>query len=110
MQHWIVAVIRDKTDVPKTMPESLRLLARGVVLLRRELLEGVEPLQTRELVRDAVGEASSAYATGVGFSGGVVVAQVRGAAVDLLIAAGLKPEAAEKAVRDAATPRGRDPG
>ena len=110
MQHWIVAVIRDKGPIPEAMPESLRCLGKAVVSLRRELLRGSEPLRTREMVRESVRQAWSAYATGVGFSGGVVVAQVRGAAVDLLIAAGLAPEEAEAAVREAATPRGRKPG
>lgn len=108
MQHWIVAVIRDKGPVPEMMPESLRTLSRAVVMLRKELLEGVEPVKTREIIRDAVRQAWAAYADGVGFSGGVVVAQVRGIAVDLLIAAGLSPPDAEEAVREAATPRGQD--
>jgi uncharacterized UPF0146 family protein len=53
------------------------------------------------LVLEAVALASEAYRVGVGFSGAVVVAQVRSAAVDLLIATGLPEEAADRAVRAA---------
>jgi hypothetical protein len=110
MQHWIVAVIRDKGPVPEALPQSLRTLSRAVVMLRRELFEGVDPVHTRDMIEESVRQAGEAYATGVGFSGGVVVAQIRGMAVDLLIAAGLKPPLAETEVREAATPRGRDRG
>jgi uncharacterized membrane protein YgaE (UPF0421/DUF939 family) len=110
MQHWIVAVLRDKEPVPSTLPQALRTLSKAVGTLRREIGEAAASMKTRELVRQAVQQAWSAYAEGVGFAGGVVVAQVRGAAVDLLVAAGLPPAQAETAVREAATPRGQDDG
>jgi uncharacterized membrane protein YgaE (UPF0421/DUF939 family) len=110
MQVWIVAVIRDHEPVPADLPRSLHSLSKAVATLRQELDEDIEPLRTRDMVLDAVREAWSAYTNRVGFAGGSVVAQVRGAAVDLLVAAGLAPADAETVVREAATPRGRDDG
>jgi uncharacterized membrane protein YgaE (UPF0421/DUF939 family) len=107
MQVWIVALIRAHEPVPTDLPRSLHGLSNAVATLRRELDEDTEPLRTRDMVLDAVREAWSAYANGVGFDGSTVVAQVRGAAVDLLVAAGLAPADAETVVREAATPRGQ---
>jgi uncharacterized membrane protein YgaE (UPF0421/DUF939 family) len=104
------AMVRDSESVPEQLSEALRLLAEAVSTLRRELHKGEEPVRTRDLVIDAVAAAGAAYAEGVGFSGSVVVAQVRSAAVDLLVAAGLRRDDADRAIRRAATPRGRDRG
>ncbi len=109
MQSWIVAVIRDREPRPAGLPKSLHCLSSAVATLRRELDEDTEPLRTRALVCDAVREASSAYIDGLGFAGGTMVAQVRGTAVDLLVAAGRVPNDAEGDVREAATPRDRGP-
>jgi hypothetical protein len=86
MQSWIVAVIRDREPVPAGLPKSLHCLSKAVATLRRELDEDTEPLRSRAVVCDAVREASSAYTDGLGFAGGTTVAQVRGTAVDLLVA------------------------
>jgi uncharacterized membrane protein YgaE (UPF0421/DUF939 family) len=110
MQVWIVAVIRDHEPIPTDLPKSLHCLSNALTTLRQELDQDTEPLRTRHVVRDAVQEAGSAVANGVGFAGGTVVAQVRGTAVDLLIAAGLVPDEAEATVRESATPRSRDRG
>ena len=92
MQVWIVAVIRDHEPIPTDLPKSLHCLSKALTTLRQELDQDTEPLRTRHVVHDAVQEAGSAVANGVGFAGGAVAAQVRGTAVDLLIAAGLVPE------------------
>jgi uncharacterized membrane protein YgaE (UPF0421/DUF939 family) len=109
-QHWIVAVIRDREPIPAGLPRSLHRLSKAVATLRRELDENTEPLRTRDIVCDAVQVASSAYTEGVGFASGTMIAQVRGTAVDLLVAAGRIPNDAEADVREAAIPRGRDRG
>jgi uncharacterized membrane protein YgaE (UPF0421/DUF939 family) len=100
MQVWIVTVLRDKEPVGEAMPQSLELLAKAVATLRSELLHDTEPRKTREQICDALREIRAAYRDEVGFAGSVVLAQVRGAAVDLLIAAGLTPDEAEAAARD----------
>jgi uncharacterized membrane protein YgaE (UPF0421/DUF939 family) len=99
MHVWIVSAIREREPVHASMPEALRLMAKAVVVFRRDLFHDDEPVQTREIIYDAVREIWSAYRAGVGFSSRVVLAQVRGAVVDLLIAADLTPDEAEAAAR-----------
>jgi uncharacterized membrane protein YgaE (UPF0421/DUF939 family) len=93
--------LRDREPAPPRLGEGLRRLADGVSNLRREMADRRLPTRARKLVLEAVALASEAYRVGVGFSGAVVVAQVRSAAVDLLIATGLPEEAADRAVRAA---------
>ncbi|HET6212813.1 MAG TPA: hypothetical protein VFE14_08080, partial [Micromonosporaceae bacterium] len=57
--------------------------------------------QAPDLAVRAVREAGDAYRVGVGFSGSVVVAQVRSIASDLLRAAGLDHDEAARLVRRA---------
>lgn len=104
----VAFVLRHKEPVPADLPRSLRRLSAAVAMLRQELAEETEPVRTRDLALDAVDEAWSAYADGVGFSGSVVVAQVRSAVADLLAASGLPADEVEAILREAATPRGRD--
>ncbi len=99
MQVWIMTVLRDKEPVGEAMPQSLRVLAKAVATLRQELFHDAEPRQTREMICRAVREISAAYRDEVGFAGSVVLAQVRGVAVDLFIAAGFTPDEAEAAAR-----------
>lgn len=58
-------------------------------------------------------EAGRAYGHGVGFSGSVVVAQIRTAASDLLVASGIEQEEANRLIRksfgEQETPRGERP-
>ena len=59
-------------------------------LLRQEWAKGAEPLAARERALRAAAESGRAYDEGVGFSGGVVVAQVRTTVTDLLRATGIE--------------------
>jgi hypothetical protein len=58
-------------------------------------------VKTRRQALTAVAGAADAYREGLGFSGTVVVAQVRSIASDLLRASGLDETTATKAVRRA---------
>ena len=88
--------------VPDEMFAALYTLAEAVRELRRELAEGVEPVRTREVALAAVKEAAAGYAAGVGFSGSVVVAQVRSIATDLLHATGMSTTDTSRMIRRAA--------
>lgn len=96
-----VTLIEDEEVVPAPMPDSIAHLAESVRLLRHEFAVGEEPEQARERSLRAVSEAGRAYAEGVGFSGSVVIAQVRTTASDLLVASGIDQEEANRLVRQA---------
>jgi len=96
-----VSVLEDAEAVPDTLLTCLRTLAGAVATLRRELAAGVEPRRTREAGLEAVGYAADAYRLGLGFSGNVVVAQVRSIATDVMRATGLDEREAIRAVRRA---------
>src|SRR5207237_10850377 len=74
-------------------------LAEAVRLLRHEFAVGEEPERARERCLRAVSEAGRAYAEGVGFSGSVVVAQVRTTASDLMVASGVDQDEANRLAR-----------
>jgi len=105
----------DQEQLPEVLATAIGLLGDAVDLLRQEWAKVVEPLATRQRALSAVSEAAKAYDEGVGFSGGVVVAQIRSAATDLLRASGVDFAEAPRLVRRAAgwhnRPRaGRRPG
>ncbi len=110
------AVLRDAEPVPPGLSAAPAALADCVTTLRAELAADAEPVQARGRALDAVRRASAAYAQGVGFSGSVVVAQVRSAVVDLLRATGIPEHQADRWVARAAregmraqSPPGADP-
>ncbi|MEV6813584.1 FUSC family protein [Micromonospora sp. NPDC051296] len=94
-----VTLIEDEEPIPEPMPDAVAHLAESVRLLKKEFAHGEEPEQARERSLRAVSEAGRAYAAGVGFSGSVVVAQVRTTASDLLVASGISQEEANRLVR-----------
>ncbi|MFG1714059.1 aromatic acid exporter family protein [Micromonospora sp. NPDC049203] len=96
-----VTMIEDSEPVPEPMPDAIGHLAESVRLLRQEFAAGQEPEHARERSLRAVSEAGRAYADGVGFSGSVVIAQVRTTASDLLVASGIEQEEANRLVRQA---------
>jgi uncharacterized membrane protein YgaE (UPF0421/DUF939 family) len=96
-----VSMLEGDEPVPATMTAALRELADAVVTLRRELAAGAEPVKTQEQALRAAAEASAAYRGGLGFSGIVVVAQIRSIATDLLRASGLDESTSTRAVRRA---------
>jgi uncharacterized membrane protein YgaE (UPF0421/DUF939 family) len=97
----VQTALNDDEAVPAVLPSALRLLADAVELLKAEWARGAEPLATRERALRAAAESGQAYDEGVGFSGGVVVAQVRTAVTDLLRATGVEHSEAVREVRRA---------
>ncbi|WP_405116657.1 FUSC family protein [Micromonospora sp. NBC_01405] len=95
-----VTMIEDGEPVPEPMPYAVAHLAESVRLLRHEFAVGAEPERARERSLRAVSEAGRAYAQGVGFSGSVVIAQVRTTASDLLVASGIDQEEANRLIRE----------
>jgi uncharacterized membrane protein YgaE (UPF0421/DUF939 family) len=94
--------LEDGEPVPDELPVAVQTLADAVATLRWELSSAVEPALARSLALDAVTAAARAYASGVGFSGSVVVAQIRSAATDLIRATGVSDKRAPRLVRRAA--------
>ncbi|MEV4499997.1 FUSC family protein [Micromonospora arborensis] len=94
-----VTLIEDDEPVPESLPDAVADLAEAVRLLKRQFAAGAEPNRAREQALRAVQAAGRAYRDGVGFSGAVVVAQVRTTVSDLLVATGLTQEDANHLVR-----------
>ena len=102
-----VTLINDQEPIPERLPGSLTMLSNAVRELRRELADAVNPNRTGEVAVQAVRDAADAYQAGLGFSGRVIVAQVRAIATDLLGTAGLSHTDADRLVREAG---GNPPG
>lgn len=96
-----VAMLDDDEPVTELLLAALVELAEAVRALNQELAAGAEPVRTREIALAAVRLAADAYREGLGFSGDVVVAQVRSIASDLLRASGTDDASATRAVRRA---------
>ncbi|MEU7753948.1 FUSC family protein [Micromonospora sp. NPDC049101] len=96
-----VTLIEDGEPVPEALPQAVADLADAVRLLKRQFAAGAEPNRAREQALRAVRTAGRAYREGVGFSGAVVVAQVRTTVSDLLVATGLTQGEANHLVRGA---------
>ena len=102
MLRRIVSVLEDDEPAPDRLPVAIRQLGKSLRAMCRELDRGREFVETRELVQRAVSEAGEAYAQGLGYSGNVVVAQIRTAGSDLLRATGVGRRDANRTVRWAA--------
>ncbi|MGC4850399.1 FUSC family protein [Micromonospora sp. DT15] len=96
-----VTLVEDEEPVPDPMPDAIGHLAESVRLLKHEFAAGEEPEEARERSLRAVSEAGRAYGAGVGFSGSVVIAQIRTTASDLLVASGIEQEEANRWIRTA---------
>jgi uncharacterized membrane protein YgaE (UPF0421/DUF939 family) len=103
----VSTALDDEEKIPSVLPASVRLLGDAVLLLKQEWARGVEPVATRERALRAAAEGGAAYDEGVGFSGGVVVAQIRSTVTDLLRATGVDYAEAPRLVRRAVGWHGR---
>lgn len=83
-------VLRVGEDIDPRLLTAIRRMAEGVRTLRNELAKGFEPLAARRGLVEAAELATEVYGSGPGFSAHVVVAQVRSAVHDLLLASGLE--------------------
>jgi uncharacterized membrane protein YgaE (UPF0421/DUF939 family) len=107
MSRRVITGLNDGETIPGVLPASIGLLGDAVDLLRQEWARGVDPEAARERALRAAAESGRAYDEGVGFSGGVVVAQVRTASTDLLRATGIDYAEAPRLVRRAIGWQGR---
>ncbi|MEV4345604.1 FUSC family protein [Actinoplanes sp. NPDC049596] len=101
LSRRVDTALGDDETIPDVLPVSVRLLGDAVELLKQEWAKGVEPVAARERALRAATECGRAYEQGVGFSGGVIVAQIRTAATDLLRASGVDYAEAPRLVRRA---------
>ncbi|MFG1658544.1 FUSC family protein [Micromonospora chersina] len=102
----IGTTLRDGEPVPDDLPAAVEHFGEAVRLLHREFLGAREPRAARERVLRSVGEAGAACRQDLGFSGTIVVSQLRTAANDLLRATGVPRDEARRMVRRAAAARG----
>ncbi|WP_434740464.1 FUSC family protein [Micromonospora sp. SH-82] len=101
----IQTTLRDDEPVPPDLPAAVEHFGEAVRLLHREFLAGKEPVGARERVLRAVREAGAACRQEIGFSGTIVVSQLRTIANDLLRATGTPAGEARRLVRHAAAGR-----
>ncbi|MDG4795840.1 FUSC family protein [Micromonospora sp. WMMD1082] len=97
--------LRDHEPVPAGLPAAVEHFGQGVCLLHEEFLAMREPVRTRERVLRAVRDAGEACRQEIGFSGTIVVSQLRSIANDMLRATGVPSEEARRLVRHAAAGR-----
>lgn len=97
-----LSMLQDGEPIPPSLSAAIQALSEAVTWLRRELGEGTEPLAARAAAVRAVRACAEAYQAGLGFSGSVVVAQIRSTATDLITASGPTPEEANRLVRKSA--------
>ncbi|MEW2383619.1 FUSC family protein [Micromonospora sp. NPDC047707] len=94
--------LRDAEPVPPDLPAAVEQYGEALRLLHREFLAGEEPVRARERVLRAVRHAGEACRQDIGFSGTIVVSQLRTIANDLLRATGVRWHEARRLVREAA--------
>ncbi|MEH0970779.1 FUSC family protein [Micromonospora sp. CPCC 205546] len=98
----IGTTLRDDEPVPPGLPAAVERYGEAVRMLHREFLAAREPVGARERVLAAVREAGEACRQDMGFSGTIVVSQLRTIANDLLRATGVPRDEARRLVRRAA--------
>ncbi|MEH1101780.1 FUSC family protein [Micromonospora sp. CPCC 205561] len=98
----IGTTLRDDEPVPPGLPAAVERYGEAIRMLHREFLAAREPVGARERVLAAVREAGEACRQDMGFSGTIVVSQLRTIANDLLRATGVPRDEARRLVRRAA--------
>lgn len=106
MVRRIGTTLRDDEPVPGDLAAAVEDFGEAVRLLHREFLGAREPLAARERVLRAVRGAGAACRQDIGFSGTIVVSQLRTVANDLLRATGVPRDEARRMVRRAAAAAG----
>ncbi|MEU1810730.1 FUSC family protein [Micromonospora aurantiaca (nom. illeg.)] len=92
--------VRDGEPMPRELPVAVHTVGDGLAHLQIEAEWRHSTNRSARLMRKAVERAGQAYAEGVGFSGSVVVAQVRTVATDLLTSLGQDDREASAVVRE----------
>lgn len=98
----IGTTLRNEEPVPVTLPAAIEHFGEAVRIMHREFLAAGEPVEARERVLRAVREAGEACRHDMGFSGTIVVSQLRTAANDLLRATEVPRDEARRMIRQAA--------
>ncbi|MEV6692293.1 FUSC family protein [Micromonospora sp. NPDC051196] len=99
MLRRAATAIRDEEPVPPGLAAAVHYFGDALALLQVEAESGHHTSRSEQLILKAVDRAAEAYDEGVGFSGSVVVAQVRTIATDLLRSLGCQEEEASAVVR-----------
>ncbi|MGV9767581.1 FUSC family protein [Micromonospora tulbaghiae] len=105
MVRRIGTALREREPVPPQLPAALEHFSEAIRLLHRAFLAAEEPVAARERVLRAVRDVGEACRQDIGFSGTIVVSQLRTVANDLLRATGVPADEARRQVRRAAAAR-----
>jgi uncharacterized membrane protein YgaE (UPF0421/DUF939 family) len=92
------AVLRHDEPIPPSFPAALDGLASAARLLRKELAEGKDPVQTRRRVLSAAQALTDGLAETSGVYAHALAVSVRSLAVDMLMATGMEREMAIQAM------------
>jgi uncharacterized membrane protein YgaE (UPF0421/DUF939 family) len=100
LTHRSHGMITDTEEVPPHLVRAVDALAEAVSWLRHELASEADPVASRAAAVRAVKLSVKAqHDGGVGFSGSVVVAQIRSIATDLLSASGQERDKTRREIR-----------
>jgi uncharacterized membrane protein YgaE (UPF0421/DUF939 family) len=94
------AVLRHDEPIPPSFPAALDGLASAARLLRKELAEGKDPVQTRRMILSAAHAVADGLSETSGVYAHAFTVSVRSLAVDMLMATGMEREMAIKALPD----------
>ncbi|RUL91959.1 FUSC family protein [Verrucosispora sp. FIM060022] len=99
MLRRAATAIRDDEPVPSGLAAAVHYFGDALALLQVAAESGRPTDRSEQLILKAVDRAAEAYAEGVGFSGSVVVAQIRTVATDLLRSLGCDEQEASDVIR-----------
>jgi len=103
-----IVLTRVGETVPPELPAAVRRLGEAVRSLRNELAKDEEPRASRRALVDAA-RIATAMVGSLGFSGHVIVAQVRSTSHDLLLATGLDRRDVDEILAASELPSPSDP-
>lgn len=94
-----ITVIDDEEPIPEALPAAVRSMADAVNQLQAEFAFVRPPDRTRRIVLRSVAESTEAVDAGLGFSGTMIVGELRTIATDVLRATGLRMSDANDLIR-----------
>nr|WP_269440759.1 FUSC family protein [Micromonospora tarapacensis] len=100
MLRRAATAVHDGEPVPPGLAAAVHYFGDALALLQVEAESGHRTQRAEQLILKAVDRAAEAYDEGVGFSGSVVVAQVRTVATDLLRSLGCHDDEAVSVIRE----------
>ncbi|MEV2238273.1 FUSC family protein [Micromonospora sp. NPDC049891] len=99
MLRRAATAVHDGEPIPPGLAAAVHYFGDALALLQVEAESGHRTERSEQLVLKAVDRAAEAYTEGVGFSGSVVVAQIRTVATDLLRSLGCHEDEAVAVIR-----------